>query len=341
MKKYLIRLYRIKLLLKYLKLFFNRKNNSSFTLLIPKLNLLYFFRVNFIWDLATLIHFKNSNISYNIVVGLKNIGSIKNSKVIYNPGYEINYWNTDNDVAFFTLLSKLLENQSNLVLPSSYEINFWENKSFMHESFNSAKIKSPKTYIVELNNIDSILATIDLSKLWLYKPNHSKSAIGIIQIKSNLENFLRDKLKHTRQVVIQEIINIDKDCRIILINDKVILQYWRNKIESTEWVPTSTSSGSKVSFMNYTKSLEDWVLDATKKLNLRSAAWDIVFDVNDEKLENPMALEVSPIYYPNPRENYNSELTYLKYKDSFKFDTYLLNEFITHIEEKTSVWKLK
>lgn len=341
MKKYLIRLYRIKFLLRYFKLFFNRNKYSSYTLLIPKLNLLYFFRHNFMWDLATLINFKNRSISYNIVVGLKNIGSIKNSMVIYNPGYEINYWNIENDVAFFPLLSKTLENQSNLVLPSSFEINFWENKSYMHESFNSARIKTPKTFLVELNNIDSILNKIDSSKEWLYKPNHSKSAIGIIHIKTDLENFLRDKLKHTRQVIIQEIINIDKDCRIIIINNKVILQYWRNKIESAEWVPTSTSSGSKVSFMNYDKSLENWVLDATNKLNLRSAAWDIVFDIKDEKLENPLALEVSPIYYPNPRENYDSNLTYLDYKNSFKFDTYLLNEFITHIEEKISVWNIE
>lgn len=338
MTEFLIRLLRVRFFFNYFILCINKKSNANYTLLIPKFNLMYFFRVNFIWDLATLINFKNNNISYNIVFGLKNINKIVNSKVIYNPGYEINYWNIEYDVAFFPLLSKVLENQSNCVIPSSYEINFWENKSFMHNKFNNANIVSPKTYIVNSTNINFVISEIDRSSRWLFKPNHSKSSLGIIEIKDNLNSFLINELKSNKEVVLQKIIDIDRDCRIIIVEGKVALQYWRNKVESKEWIPTSTSSGSTVTFMDYSEFLSNWAINATNKLKLRSAAWDIVFDINDKNLENPMALEVSPVYYPNPRENYLVNTAYKEYKNNINYDKYLLKEFIFHVNLKTSHW---
>ncbi|MDC3187337.1 ATP-grasp domain-containing protein, partial [bacterium] len=303
------------------------------------INLLYFLRTNFLWDLATLFFFKKNKIKYNVVIGLRNLKTIKNSRVIYNPGYDLNHWNIENDVAFFPLISEILENQSNSVIPKSKEIIYWENKSFMYKNFAKHSIDMPETYVINKSNFDNQMKKIDNKHRWLYKPNHSKSSIGIVEVKEDLKEFVQKKFLSSKDVVLQKIIDIDKDCRIIIINEEVVLQYWRNKVESDVWKPTSTSTGSKVTFQDYPKSISDWAKKSTKSLGLSSAAWDIVFVPSDKKMEFPLALEVSPIYYPNPRKNYNPKNSYASYKKSLKYEKYLLEEFGEHISKKLSKWK--
>ena len=338
MKNLFIRLLRIKYIFNFFK-FLNKKNShSKLVLFIPKINLLYFFRTNFLWDLATLNLLNQREVQYDVLIGLSSLKKIRNRKVLYNPGYNLNEWGVDNDVALFPLISNILENQSNEVMPSSYEISYWENKAFMYDSFIQNKINMPDTYVITKENFEFICGKLDKNSRWLFKPNHSKSSIGIVEIKKNLNSFIKNKLETNKYVVIQKIINIDRDCRMIVINGKIVLQYWRNKINSTEWVPTSTSTGSKVLFMDYPQSLEKWAILSTKRLGLKSAAWDIVFDETDDSMSNPMALEVSPIYYPNPRENYDPSKSYNSYKGNINYENYLLNEFETHIKEKLSPW---
>ena len=338
MRKILIRLLRLKFIFRFFNLILKKNTDAKLVILIPKINLFYLLRTNFLWDLATLNLFNKKGLKYNVYFGLKNLKKIKNKRVVYNPGYNLNYWGIDNDVALFPLISSILENQSNHVIPSSVEISYWENKAFMYNSFITNKVDMPSTYVIKKENLNNLYKDIDKNSRWLYKPNHSKSSIGIIEIKENLKTFITKKLKSNKYVVIQKIINIDRDCRMIVINNKVILQYWRNKVESNGWVPTSTSTGSKVTFMDYPESIKEWAVSSTKRLGLNSAAWDIVFDENDNDMSNPLALEVSPIYYPNPRENYNPNKSYNSYKNNINYENYLLNEFETHINEKLALW---
>ncbi|KAB1153280.1 hypothetical protein F7018_17315 [Tenacibaculum aiptasiae] len=339
MKKILTKLIRIKLFFSFIKFYFKSQNKAEVTLLIPRLSMTYFLRTNFLWDLATMMYLSEIKKTYKVRIGLKEISKISSSKVIYNPGYNLNDWKVDNDVAFFPLISSILENQSNEVIPTSKEISFWENKFFMYQKFIEKNIEMPSTHVIQEENLKEILNKIDLKdSKWLYKPNHSKSSIGIVEIKSDFESFIKEKLKLNKYVVIQKIINIKRDCRIIVINDEIVLQYWRNKVESEGWIPTSTSTGSTVTFMEYPESLKKWVIESTNKLGLRSAAWDIVFDEEDLNQENPLALEVSPIYYPNPRENYSANESYASYKNNLNYEKYLLNEFKTHIKAKLKPW---
>lgn len=338
MKKITLKFWRIKFFIEFLKLSKKSSKESDLVLFIPRVSLSYFLRTNFLWDLATMRYLKTSKINYRVVKGLKKLSNVSSSKVIYNPGYNLNDWNVENDVAFYPLISNLLESQANEVIPSSDEIIYWENKAFMYNAFLEKKIPMPDTFVVNSNNYDEFVLNINVEDNWLYKPNHSKSSIGIVEVKTNIKDFVLEKLKNHKYVVLQKIIDIDRDCRIIVINDKIVLQYWRNKVESDGWIPTSTSTGSTVTFMNYPESLEEWVVSQTNKLGLRSAAWDIVFENTDLRMEKPLALEVSPVYYPNPRENYDPDSSYNDYKKSFNYERYLLNEFETHIKAKVSKW---
>ena len=43
---------------------------------------------------------------------------------------------------------KQLENQNNIVYPTSSEYLYWENKAFMHKQFDSLKVSHPKSKLL-------------------------------------------------------------------------------------------------------------------------------------------------------------------------------------------------
>ena len=52
------------------------------------------------------------------------------------------------------------------------------------------------------------------------------------------------------KIIVQELLNIRKDLRVIVIGNEIFLHYWRINLGG-EWRPTSTGFGSKVDFINY------------------------------------------------------------------------------------------
>jgi hypothetical protein len=112
---------------------------------------------------------------------------------------------------------------------------------------------------------------------------------------------------------VQEKINMTRDIRVIIINNELVLHYWRIN-NSQEWKVTSTSSGSSVDFDYIPTGLKEFTIKLTQDLNLTSAAYDITF--KDDKVENaPIVLEVSPAFMPNPKPRSNfKNITYDAYK---------------------------
>jgi hypothetical protein len=88
------------------------------------------------------------------------------------------------------------------------------------------------------------------------------------------------------------------DLRAIVVGDRVVLHYWRRNT-AAEWRPTSTSRGSVVDFWNFPEQWRSAIVDAVRKLGLRTGALDIAWE-KDDTLTPPLILEVSPVYQPNP-----------------------------------------
>jgi glutathione synthase/RimK-type ligase-like ATP-grasp enzyme len=223
----------------------------------------------------------------------------RNRKICYNPSHLYNRSNKLSHAEFISQLVQAAERNNNKVLLSSYEILFWENKEFMHDQFESLNIRTPKTII-----FDTLVTHVGNEYKFplLVKELHSHASLGVHKCNSEEElNALITFLNPGKQplkIIIQELLNIKKDLRVILCGDEIVLHYWRiNK--GTDWKPTSTSHGSDVDFINFPEKWRSYIIENFKKLNLTTGAFDIAWQ-DDDLNKEPYFLEVSPFYQPNP-----------------------------------------
>ena len=105
--------------------------------------------------------------------------------------------------------------------------------------------------------------------------------------------------KENEVLIKQQLINMRKDLRVILVGGEIVHYYWRINL-SGEWKPTSTSFGSKVDFGNFPEQWRQHIIDTFKKLELTAGAFDITWE-GDDLSQEPLYLEVSPVFQPNPK----------------------------------------
>jgi glutathione synthase/RimK-type ligase-like ATP-grasp enzyme len=243
--------------------------------------------------------------------------------------------------------SKQLEDQKCFVYPKSNEVLFWENKGHMTQQFFEKNISTPKTYLV---TSETQFESLDLSYPFLIKEEHSASAEGLfkIQNKEDLKNFFKhDYFSKNKFLLAQELLNMRRDLRVILVGDKIVHHYWRiNK--SSEWKPTSTSHGSGVDFGSFPEQWRSFIIEQFKRLNLTTGAFDIAWR-NDDLSTEPLILEVSPNYQPNPIVDLSKmSFSYGEYKDKLLFkDSYdfryvdiafsLINQQIVYLKEQNQI----
>lgn len=317
--------WRLLWLSEWIKLILRSEKSAQNIVWIPKLNLKYFFRTSFIWDLELLRRLYEANSSYRVCWGLKSVGKITKSRIYYNPQYDVNLFSDSYETRIYPIVSSIFEENNNSVNPTSQDILLWENKIVMHERFTELNIPHPRSALSY--NMEECLNLLASEEKVILKPSHSKSSIGIREIES--EGQLNVALESPEGgFILQKVEEIDSDCRIIIIRGEIILQYWRNKPASKQkkFVTTATSNGSRVLFNQFPAEIGEFAIQNTKKLGLQSAAWDLII-VNDEVL----ALEVSPVYYPNAYENYDEIKPYKVYKKSFMYPKYMRREFSKHI----------
>jgi hypothetical protein len=246
----------------------------------------------------------------------KDIGKFYNKKIfiIGSPMYNVYGFEDYVDILFHIV--ERLESQKNEVFPSLNQIKFWENKIFMHQKFEELNIRAPKSKIIStLNDINNF----KLNYPFLLKEPHSCSANGVHKIndEKSLNNFML-KNKLTSKLIFQELLNIKRDLRVILVGNEIVLHYWRINL-ADEWRPTSTGYGSKVDFVSFPEKWRDYIISAFKKLNLDTGAFDIAWE-NDDINTEPYILEVSPFYQPNPIPKFDlDEINYGEWKKSFTF----------------------
>lgn len=264
-----------------------------------------FFSIRFFYgDNLQKVLFTYSSLSSSgksVTVWTRNdIGRFHGKNIIFFGGMVYNKFGFRNYMDSLVSITKNLEAQLNNVFPNSTEVMLWENKAYMHQKFHELGVKTPDTVVFP--TVDEVLSTDGLKYPVLIKEEHSCSSVGVHKIlsKSELSNLLDSpnfRLKN-KNVIVQKLLNIRRDLRVIFVNEEIVLHYWRINL-SSEWKPTSTGHGSRVDFDSFPEEWREFILSTFKKLKIRTGAFDLAWDCDDMSNE-PYVLEVSTFYQPNP-----------------------------------------
>lgn len=293
-------------------------------------------------DLALLQAVVESGQRFSLRIG-PGIGRITGKHIFYNISSVFNTFRLSNHAAPLFHTIRLLEEQGNMLYPSSYEVGFWENKAYMHNRFEELGIQSPKTQIFQ--NISEIQEPIHFPVL--LKETHAAGSAGVLKIndRAELDREVRKRqLAGQNEFLLQQLLNIRKDLRVTFVGQEIVLFYWRiNK--SKEWQPTSTGHGSDVDFIFFPEEWKDSILHSFEKLNIRTGAFDITWQ-NDDLQTEPYILEVSPAFMPNPPmpTAWQGTLSYAAYKKKvFPKPIYVLDyiDLVFQIKKQVSGLYLK
>ena len=255
----------------------------------------YFSSGTFINDFALVNALVNSSEPFRIVKGRDKVMKLRGCRIYHNISkqyakvnevdyaYEYNQWSNEMGV-------------HNIMIPKEEDGKFWENKLYMHEQFVKLNISHPTTILVDSDRRAPQIPNIDFPIL--FKPAHASGSTGIEKI-NNLQEY-NDIIRTTehKEYLLQQWVDMRSDLRLIFIGDELVLHYWRIN-ETDEWMPTSTGRGSSVDFVSLPDQWMDFIFNEYKKLNLKTGAFDITWHKDDLSTQ-PLILEVSPSYMPNP-----------------------------------------
>jgi glutathione synthase/RimK-type ligase-like ATP-grasp enzyme len=254
----------------------------------------------------------------------KDIGYFRDKIIVYFGDSRYNVYGFYNYVNVIHYISNSLVDQGNNIYPKPNELMLWENKIYMHELFERLKIRTPKSKIFDIHQLNFNLS---FQYPILIKEPHSCSSDGVHLVSNVVEfkNLLNNQnfKNRNRLVIAQELLNMRSDLRVILVGEEIVWHYWR-KNTSAEWKPTSTGRGGGVDFSNFPEKWRMWIIEKFKLLNLISGAFDIAWE-GDDYTSEPYILEVSPFYQPNPEpknkknlESYGNWKKSLKLKDNYQ-----------------------
>lgn len=246
---------------------------------------------------------------YVIVLILKNYFesskvSTKTIKVYYKTFWEYSSWlwlfayceNFN-----FRVIPSFRKKRSHLCLPNRFtrenwgtrenfglDTTLWENKVRMHETFEWYDIPTPYTTFVERKS-----DKLKVNGTKIIKGNLSSGSREVIKVDSSIIDM--SKLKWVSDILlVQDYIPFQCDYRVI-VTPKGLHSILQRCNVGSEWMPTSNNG--KCEFHWYKDTTKFGVLiDMTRKLDLKVAAWDVCFSTDKEL----MVLEVSPLFMPRP-----------------------------------------
>lgn len=273
----------------------------------------YFSRAWILHDLSIIYFFVKSNRKFSIK-RIKDIGRIRQKNIFYQFTYFTNTYNFEDHSNYSYYLLKKLEENSCTLYPKAEEMLYWENKVFMHKEFERLNINCPRTTIVDFkSDLTKINHTFPLLIKEPYA-NHSKG-IYLIENINDLMTKAKVIFSYSNYFLVQELINMTKDSRTVVVNGEIVYHYWRSKEKTKEFKTTSTSNGSKLDFTEHLEKNKKIIIDYTNKLGLSQAAYDITFE-NDDENNPPIVLEVSSSFLLNPIPKKNLlDLPYMSYKN--------------------------
>jgi hypothetical protein len=272
--------------------------------------------------LAAASSLQRSGHKYSIHTSIR-LDKIACSYLVTFPSRSINPLGLPDHASFYRYAIKHLELSAIKCIPSYHEISFWENKLYMHDQFDKLAIRTPTTisFANPVHLPDIIAAHAEKLRFpCLLKQPYSCSSKGLYKVESAdrlayLVDYISTK-SSSQSFFLQELLDIRKDLRVVVLNGSVSSFYWRiNK--SSAWMPTSTSLGSQVLFSDFPQTWKSLILEYAKLLNLRFCAFDIAWN-HDDLTSAPYVLEVSPLFQPNPIPVKSKNLvSYGKWKKSF------------------------
>jgi hypothetical protein len=280
--------------------------------------------IGVVYDLIYIKYLIHNNISFSIVFD-KNIGKVKNRRILINLSRSFNSKEFDDWGQVIANDISLLEKQGNTLGPSFWEATYWEDKISMHELFNKHEVICPKT-IVCRSRLD-LEAAKDMTFPVISKIPHGAGSMGIEEFTSFAQ---LDSADLKFPVLIQERLPMSMDARIVVIDGKIIDYYFRVNT-SKKWHPTSTSKGSVLKYFDIPVNLQKYLISLTKELNLRVGAYDVAWIGDDLNRNDFKILEVSPAYLPNPK--YHGSIPYKDWKRRFWLKNPFWKALILTLEE--------
>lgn len=301
----------------WIKFIKNYSSREGIVVVIPGIIKNYFIN-SLELDILNIAALLKNNQKVKIFIG-KDFTKFSGRKICYNPSQLLNLNPAKSNAEFLAEAVRKAETQGNKIFYSSYEIQFWENKDLMHSKFEELNIRTPKTMLYDTTLQPQIK---ELHFPLLVKELHSHASLGVHKCESatQLQSLLSDEnfRKKNPKIILQELLNIRRDLRVILSGDEILLHYWRINLGS-EWKPTSTSHGSGVDFISFPEQWREYIITAFKKLNLTTGAFDVAWH-NDDLNTEPYILEVSPFYMPNPPIDLNNKkYSYGQFKKKLLF----------------------
>lgn len=218
-----------------------------------------------------------------------------------------------------------MEQQGNRPFCSSEETAFWENKSHMHKRLDEVGAPTPRTVVLTADNSRS--ESFDAAPV-LIKEEHSSASQGVHHFKSAdaARQFVeRHPFRRGESLIMQEVVQgATMDMRLTMVGDRMIEEasYWRKKnpaaLASPEWTTTATSYDSIVEHANIPESVVPMAAEVLRKLGIRTAGIDLIW-VDDDLDREPLFLELSPYYQPNPPKPARyADWSYKQYKKKWR-----------------------
>jgi len=247
-------------------------------------------------DAGLLAGLARAGVPYQLVTGRK-IEEVHGKRIVYsifpyNPKRRRNY-----SAGLIEALGEI-ENKSNTLFPSVAEAEWWENKVHMHERFSELAVNCPPTLI---DRVSEELQVDEFTYPLLVKEPHSSGSLGLHKVESpeELQRLrARFRAEGEPQVLIQELVDMRRDLRVTMVGDEIVHHYFRINT-GPDWQPTSTKRGSLVDFETFPEQWRDRITEVFGRLELRTGAFDICW-LGDDLDSEPIFLEVSPAYTPNP-----------------------------------------
>lgn len=230
-----------------------------------------------------------------------------------------------------------LERQGNRVFCSAKETAFWENKVHMHQAFDETGAPTPKTRVLTETTWQSVDFDIEPA---LIKMEHSSGSAGIYYFSTASEAHAfvsKYRFRPTENLIMQEVVpGATRDLRLTMVGDRLVdsCTYWRTKspeaLSAEKWTTTATTYGSMVDHSGIPASAAPFVAKFLKHMEVRTAGVDLIWP-NDDLSNDPLILEFSPYYQPNPPKPVKfSHLSYKKFKTAKRFssDGYLERQYV-------------
>ena len=228
-----------------------------------------------------------------------------------------------------------LERQGNRLFCSSDETRFWENKAHMHRMLAETGVRTPRTLVVTSENRESV--EFDMEPL-LVKEEHSAGSAGIhhFPTAADAREFVMSyPFRPTESLIVQEIVKgATRDLRLTLVGSRAIetATYWRVKspeaLAMPTWTPTATKYNSRVVHGDIPEGVVPRIAAHLRDIGVRTAGIDLIW-TDDDLDREPLMLEFSPYYQPNPpKPERHAGKTYRQFKQrSYARDGYLVGQY--------------